>query len=85
MPSLEAETGLAHHRVLDDAVVTSAGVDQAKVAPVPVLVRPVYDWEAANQRRIDAVHQPAPLAEALDHTEARIATLMLRTAEVELG
>ncbi len=53
-------------------------------APVPVVARPVYDWEAANQRKIDAVAQLAPLAEALDDIEARIADLMARTNELVL-
>ena len=37
----QADTGLAHHRVLDvDEVVTSAGVDQAATEPAPVVARP---------------------------------------------
>ncbi len=82
----QAETGLAHHRVLDlDEPVASAGVDQAAVVPVPVVVRPVYDWEAANQRKKDAVQQLAPLADALDDIEARIAELLVRTKDLGLG
>ena len=78
-------TGLAHHRVLDDeGPVASSGEDHAVAAPVPVVARPVYDWEAANQRKIDAVAQLAPLAEALDDIEARIADLMARTNELVL-
>ena len=81
----QADTGLAHHRVLDvDEVVTSAGADQAAVAPAPAVTRPVYDWEAANQRKIDAVAQLAPLADALDDLEARIAELLVRTKDLEL-
>lgn len=76
----QADTGLAHHRVLDvDEVVTSAGADQAAIEPAPVVARPVYDWEAANQRKIDAVQQLAPLADALDDLEARIDELIART------
>ena len=82
----QADTGLAHHRVLDDeGPVASGGAGQAAVAPVPAVVRPVYDWEAANQRKIDAVTRLAPLAEALDELEVRIAELLVRTNELELG
>jgi hypothetical protein len=82
----QADTGLAHHRVLDvDEVVPTAGAGQAAVEPAPAVVRPVYDWEAANQRKIDAVQQLAPLAAALDDIEARIAELLARTKHLELG
>ena len=74
----QADTGLAHHRADVDEL-APAGVDQAAVAPVPVVARPVYDWEAANQRKIDAVQQLAPLASALDDLEVRIAELIART------
>ena len=81
----QADTGLAHHRVLDvDEVVTSAGADQSAVALVPAGSRPVYDWEAANQRKIDAVRQLAPLADALNDLEDRIADLVARTKRLEL-
>ena len=81
----QADTGLAHHRVLDaDEVVASAGVDRATVQPPPAVGRPVYDWEAANQRKIDAVRQLAPLGDALDALDARIADLLARTEAVEL-
>ena len=82
----QADTGLAHHRVLDvGEVITSAGVDEAATEPAPVVARPVYDWEAANQRKIDAVQQLAPLADALDDIEARIDELIARTKDLELG
>ena len=80
----QADTGLAHHRVLDvDEVVTTAGVDQAAIEPAPAAARPVYDWEAANQRKIDAVQKLAPLADALDDLEARIAELVTRTKDLK--
>ena len=82
----QADTGLAHHRVLDvDDVLTSAAADQAAAAAVPVVTRPVYDWEAANQRKKDAVEQLAPLADALDDIEARIDDLLTRTKDIERG
>ena len=81
----QAETGLAHHRVLDvDEVAGSAGSDQAAVQPPPAVARPVYDWDAANQRKKDAVRQLAPLGDALDALDARIADLLARTEAVEL-
>ena len=81
----QADTGLAHHRVLDaDEPAASAGVDQAATEPAPAVARPVYDWEAANQRKIDAVEQLAPLADALDDIEARIDELIARTKTLEL-
>ncbi len=81
----QADAGLAHHRVLDvDEIVATVAADYAAVAPVPPVVRPVYDWEAANQRKIHAVQQLAPLTEALDDIEARIAELFARTRDLEL-
>jgi len=40
---------------------------------------------AANQRKKDAVQQLAPLTDALDDIEARIAELVARTKDLELG
>ena len=81
----QADPGLAHHRVLDDnQAAGSGGAGQAAVATAPVVTRPVYDWKAANQRKIDAVQQFAPLADALDDIEMRIAELLARTKELEL-
>ena len=80
----QADTGLAHHRVDLDEVVTPAGADQATTELAPVVARPVYDWEAANQRKIDAVQKLAPLADALDDIEARIDELIARTKGLEL-
>ena len=45
--------------------------------------RPVYDWEAANQRKIDAVQQLAPLADALDDIEARMDELLARIQDLD--
>ncbi len=82
----QADTGLAHHRVLDvDELVAVVDANQVTVAPTPAKVRPVYDWEAANQRKIDAVRQLAPLADALDDIEARIDELIARTKGLELS
>ena len=82
----QADTGLAHHRVLGvEEVVASAGAGQAALGSAPAVVRPVYDWEAANQRKIDAVKQLAPLADALDDLEARIAELVARPGRFDLG
>lgn len=44
-----------------------------------------WDWKAANQRKIDAVRQLAPLADVLDDIEARIDQLVARTKDLELG
>ena len=80
-----AETGMAHHRVLDvDEPVTCAGVDEAAIVPATAMPRPVHDWKAANQRMIDAVQQLAPLAAALDDLETRIAELVARTKDLDL-
>jgi hypothetical protein len=82
----QTETGLAHHRVLDiDEAAGSAGSDQAVIEPAPAVARSVYDWEAANQRKKDAVQQLAPLADALDDIEARIDELVARTKHLELS
>ena len=82
----QADPGLAHHRVLDaDEPAGSVGVDRASVKQPIAAERPVYDWEAANQRKKDAVAQLAPLTDALDDIEARIGELLVRTNELELG
>ncbi len=82
----QADTGLAHHKVLDaDELVATVAVGQAAVAPEPAVPRPVWDWAAGNQRKKDAVQQLAPLADALDDIEARIAELVARTNDLELG
>ena len=81
----QADTGLAHHRVLDaDEPVAPASMDQAAVEPAPAVARPVYDWEAANERKKDAVAQLTPLADALDDIEARIDELIAKTKGLEL-
>ena len=65
----QADTGLAHHRSL----------------PIDDLVgAPVYDWAAANQRKVDAVQQLAPLSDALDDLEVRIAELAAKTKDLQL-
>ncbi len=82
----QADTGLAHHRVLDvDELVAVADANQVAEDPVPAVARTVYDWEAANQRKKDAVQQLAPLADALDDIETRIDELIARTKDLELG
>ena len=81
----QAETGLAHHRVVDDEGPAASGdVGPAVAAPVPAVARPLYDWEAANQRKIDAVQQLAPLSDALDDLDLRIAELLAKTQSLEL-
>ena len=82
----QADTGLAHHKALDvDDLVAVVGADQAGIEPAPPMVRPVWDWAAANQRKNAAVRDLAPLAVALDDIEARIDQLVARTQELELG
>ena len=78
----QADTGLAHHRVLDDdQPAGSVGAGQAAVAAAPA--RPVYDWEAANQRKVDAVQQLVPLADTLDDIEARMDELLARIKDLD--
>ena len=75
----------AHHQALDvEQFVAVVSTSQDVYAPAPVPVRPVWDWAAANQRKKDAVQQLAPLADALDDLEIRIAELMARTTHLEL-
>jgi len=82
----QADTGLAHHRALDvDELVAVVAADQVATEPATAVVRPVWDWEAANQRKKDAVQQLAPLADALDDIEARIDELVARTKGLELS
>jgi len=81
----QADTGLAHHRVMDVDELVVDGANQMAATPAPAVARPVYDWEAANQRKKDAVQQLAPLADALDDLEARIDELIARTKSLKLG
>ncbi len=77
----QADTGLAHHKALRvDDLVAVLNADQAAVGPAPV-----WDWAAANQRKKDAVLQLAPLADALNDIEARIAALLAKTNDLALG
>ncbi len=79
----QADTGLAHHKTLrvDEFV---AALDSQQMAPelASPAATPVWDWAAANQRKIDAVRQLAPLADALDDIENRIAELVARTKDL---
>ena len=45
----------------------------------------MWDWATANQRKKDAVGQLAPLADALDDLEVRIADLVTTTTQLDLG
>ena len=80
----QADTGLAHHRALrvDEMV---AALDPTQASIEPAAAAPVWNWAAANQRKKDAVQQLAPLADALDDIEARIAELVAKTERLELG
>jgi len=83
----QADTGLAHHKALHvEEFVAVLNADETAIAPAPpTAMPPVWDWAAANQRKKDAVQQLAPLADALDDIEARIAELFARTKNLELG
>jgi len=81
----QADTGLAHHKALRaEELIAALDPQQAAVEPAPVAL-PAWDWEAANQRKKDAMLQLAPLADALDDIEARIAELVAKTERLELG
>ena len=81
----QADTGLAHHRSLPvDDLVSMLNAEQGAVEEVPVAT-PVWDWAAANQRKIDAVQQLAPLAGTLDDLENRVDELLARTRHLDLG
>ncbi len=82
----QADTGLAHHKALrvDEFVAAFGSPQKAAVQPAPVAL-PAWDWAAANQRKKDAVQQLAPLADALDDIENRIAELIVRTKDLELS
>jgi len=82
----QADTGLAHHKALrvDEFVAAFGSPQKAAVQPAPVAL-PAWDWAAANQRKKDAVQQLAPLADALDDIENRIAELIARTKDLELS
>ena len=81
----QADTGVAQHRAvpLDDFVAV-LHTDQAAPDPAPAPA-PVWDWATANQRKIDAVRQAAPLAVILDDLDARIAELLARTKDLDSG
>ena len=80
----QADTGMAHHKAvpLYDLAVALKTDPAAETTPAPAL--PVWDWAAANQRKIDAVQQLAPLTDALDDLEARIADLVAKTKDLTL-
>jgi len=75
----QADTGLAHHKALPVEEFVAALDTPDHPEPGPATARPVWDWAAANQRKRDAVQQLAPLADALDDIENRIAELIART------
>jgi hypothetical protein len=82
----QADTGLAHHKALQvEEFMAALDSAQPTIEPAPAVVPPVWDWAAANQRKKDAVRQLAPLADALGDIEVRIAELVARTKDVELG
>jgi len=82
----QADTGLAHHKALRvDEFVDVLTDNQTAPEPAPAPVPPVWDWATANQRKKDAIQQLAPLADALDDIETRIAELVARTQKLELG
>jgi len=74
----QADTGLAHHKALQVDGFVAALDPQQPLAPQ------VWDWAAANQRKKDAVRDLAPLADALDDIETRIADLIAKTRDLEL-
>ena len=81
----QADTGLAHHKAIPlDDFAAVPNQDLATVEPAAA-ARPVWDWAAANQRKVDAVRQLAPLADAIDDLEARIEALAARTKGLELA
>ncbi len=76
----------AGHKALGvDEFVAALDPQQAAIEPAPAAVVPVWDWAAANQRKKEAVRQLAPLAHAVDEIETRIADLVARTRDLELG
>ena len=82
----QAGTGLAHHRSLRvDNLVGATATDSTAAEPAPAAAAPVWDWAAANQRKIDAVQQLAPLADTLDDLENRLDELLARTKHLDLG
>ena len=82
----QADTGLAQHKALDvDEFVAVLEIEQPPVEQQPAAAAPVWDWATANQRKKDAVQQLAPLSDALDDLELRIAELLSRTKDAELG
>jgi len=81
----QADTGPAHHKTLRvDEFVAALDPQQMASEPASPVAAPVWDWAAANQRKKDAVQQLAPLADALDDIEARIAELVARAKGLEL-
>ena len=80
----QADTGLAHHKAIPlDDFVAVLNTDQAAAGPAAAAA-PVWDWAVANQRKKDAVAQLAPLTDALDDLDVRIAELLARTQDLDL-
>ena len=81
----QADTGLANHKSIPlDDFVAVLHTDQAAAEPAKAAAA-VWDWATANHRKIDAVQQLAPLADALDDLEARIEQMLRRTNDLELS
>ncbi len=82
----QAETGLAHHKALqvEDFVAAPDTPDQVATEPASAAGPPVWDWDAANQKKKEAIAEMATLTQTMDDIDARINALVERTRNLEL-
>jgi len=88
----QAETGLTAHKMLrveeftaainSEDLTTIVAASEPPAEPAPLL-RPVWDWAAANERKKAAITALAPLTDVLDDIDARIDELFARTRQLE--
>ncbi len=82
----QADTGLAHHKALqvDDFVAARDTPDQIATEPAPAAAPPAWDWDAANQKKKQAIAEMATLTQTMGDIDARINALFERTRNLEL-
>jgi len=80
----QANTGVAHHKVLDvEQFVAAMTVDHRAPESAPV-ERSVWDWAAANKNNKQAIAAMATLTQTMDDIDARTNALVERTRNLEL-
>jgi hypothetical protein len=86
--ALQAQTGLTPHRAVpvDEFTAALAGPALNPETPEPSapVMRPVWDWAAANQKKKEAIVAMAALTRTMDDIDSRVTALIERTRNLEL-